>query len=146
MSVTYSREVVDTICERLAKGEGLRAICADPAMPSRRVVQGWLKEHPEITEQYAQAMKAGAERRKADASEHFESRLRQMAAGVFGTSPFAVSVAYDQLNERMCGVIASRPSFWAPRSITVSEGMPAKLAKAQMERMKERCEAEVSYG
>ena len=31
----YSTEIAETICHRVAGGESLRAICADPAMPAR---------------------------------------------------------------------------------------------------------------
>lgn len=32
----YDVEIAETICHRLINGESLRAICADPAMPTRR--------------------------------------------------------------------------------------------------------------
>jgi hypothetical protein len=34
----YSAEIADTICNRLAGGESLRAICANAGMPNRATV------------------------------------------------------------------------------------------------------------
>ncbi len=49
----YSTEIAKTICHRLAGGESLRAICADPAMPARATVFRWLARHPEFRRSYA---------------------------------------------------------------------------------------------
>lgn len=38
---TYTREVADVICARLAKGDSLRAICAHFSMPPRTTVHKW---------------------------------------------------------------------------------------------------------
>lgn len=58
---TYSPEVVEAICERLALGESLRSICADDAMPAMSSVFKWLTEHPEFSAQYAHAREEQAE-------------------------------------------------------------------------------------
>jgi hypothetical protein len=44
-----------TICERLACGESLRAICADATMPGRTTVLRWLGADPQFRGQYARA-------------------------------------------------------------------------------------------
>lgn len=41
---TYTDKIADEICERLAEGESLNAICADEHMPSRKTVYNWLDE------------------------------------------------------------------------------------------------------
>lgn len=43
------------ICERLAEGEPLIRICAEPAMPSVGTVFNWLKAHAEFREMYVLA-------------------------------------------------------------------------------------------
>lgn len=40
----YSAEIAETICTRIADGEGLRAICRDEAMPGRQTVLDWLND------------------------------------------------------------------------------------------------------
>ena len=48
----YCPEVVDTILERLVVGEGLEAICRDPAMPCAGTVYGWMRRYPEFLQAY----------------------------------------------------------------------------------------------
>jgi hypothetical protein len=57
----YSQELADRICERLASGESLRAICLDDGMPSWPTISKWLNEKPEFVTQYARAREDQAE-------------------------------------------------------------------------------------
>lgn len=52
---SFTQEVADKICERLAKPESLRSICSDESMPSRTTVFRWLREHEAFRNQYAHA-------------------------------------------------------------------------------------------
>jgi hypothetical protein len=54
-------ETVDRICDRLADGESLKAICRDPGMPSERAVLGWAATRPEFQRQYDFAREMGRE-------------------------------------------------------------------------------------
>lgn len=55
----YDREsVVPAICERLAKGEPLAAICRDMGIP-RRTVNQWRKDDAEIAAQFDEARDDG---------------------------------------------------------------------------------------
>lgn len=58
---TYTKEVGDRICDRLAAGESLRTICRDADMPARQTVVQWvLKDHgPGFANQYTQARDLG---------------------------------------------------------------------------------------
>lgn len=57
----YSQPLVDHICERLADGESLRAICRDPDMPRLTTVFLWLDRYPEFLKQYERAREVQAE-------------------------------------------------------------------------------------
>lgn len=57
----FSQELADTICERLAEGESLRAICRDDAMPAMSSVFKWLRENETFSQQYARAREAQAD-------------------------------------------------------------------------------------
>jgi hypothetical protein len=57
----YSPEVTARICERLALGESLRAICRDEDTPSLSAVMNWLNRFPEFVEQYDRARELQAE-------------------------------------------------------------------------------------
>jgi hypothetical protein len=54
---TYSTEIADRICERLANGESLRKMCADPEMPDRITVLRWIEsgDHADFASKYARA-------------------------------------------------------------------------------------------
>lgn len=58
---TFTQEMADIICERIADGESLRAICADAAMPSTSTVCKWLAAEPTFSEQYARARELQAD-------------------------------------------------------------------------------------
>lgn len=58
---TFTQKTADSICERIADGESLRAICADDAMPSTSTVCKWLSEQPAFSEQYARARELQAD-------------------------------------------------------------------------------------
>lgn len=57
----FTQDIADAICERIADGESLRAICADPEMPGTSAVCKWLGKHPEFAEQYARARELQAD-------------------------------------------------------------------------------------
>lgn len=58
----FSQELFDQICERIADGESLRAICASAEMPNHRDVTRWLASMPEIVPQYARAREVQADK------------------------------------------------------------------------------------
>jgi hypothetical protein len=58
---SYTQEMADRICERLALGESLRSICRDDDMPSWPCISNWLKKYPEFAAQYARAREDQAE-------------------------------------------------------------------------------------
>lgn len=58
---SFSPEVADEICERLAEGESLRTICAGEGMPYRGTVFRWLASDEKFRLQYAHARDAQAD-------------------------------------------------------------------------------------
>lgn len=59
----YSAELGLKICQRLADGESLRAICKDDDFPTKSTVLRWILdgEHKEFSDQYAKAREIQAE-------------------------------------------------------------------------------------
>ena len=51
----YTQELADTICERIADGESLRAICSEDGMPNKSTVFRWLAAHQDFATKYAHA-------------------------------------------------------------------------------------------
>lgn len=57
----YSEELASLICERLAGGESLRAICREVGMPGGETVRRWLRDDEQFRAQYARAREAQAD-------------------------------------------------------------------------------------
>jgi hypothetical protein len=55
----YTNTLATAICQRLAGGESLRAICEGADMPDRTTVADSLARHPEFSRQYAHAREIG---------------------------------------------------------------------------------------
>lgn len=58
---SFTQEIADTICERIATGESLRRICDDADMPSQPAVFRWIAANEEFRKQYALAREAQAD-------------------------------------------------------------------------------------
>src|SRR5277367_185696 len=57
----FTEELADLICERIANGESLHAICGEDGMPAQSSVFKWLIEHADFAEKYAHARIAQAD-------------------------------------------------------------------------------------
>jgi hypothetical protein len=60
-TMTITPETFDRICEQLAEGQSLRAICREPGMPSVWTVLRYVDASPEASQQYARARELQAE-------------------------------------------------------------------------------------
>lgn len=58
---SYTQQVADAICEQLAYGQSLRAICASEDMPSKTTVMRWLAANAAFRDQYACAREQQAD-------------------------------------------------------------------------------------
>lgn len=56
---TFTQEIADRICERLADGEPLRQICRDEEMPAWRTVYDWKDADEGFAARIARAREAG---------------------------------------------------------------------------------------
>lgn len=59
----YTKALGNRLCQRIADGESLRAICGADDMPAKSTVLAWLLdgEHKEFSDQYARAREIQAE-------------------------------------------------------------------------------------
>jgi hypothetical protein len=70
----YSDELADQICERLATGESLRAMCRDDdALPCERSVYRWLIKNENFCQKYARAREFQSESHLEDILEIADS-------------------------------------------------------------------------
>lgn len=57
----FDKSLFDSICERIAQGETLSAICRGEGMPSKRTFDRWCTADPELAKLKAEAREAGEE-------------------------------------------------------------------------------------
>lgn len=58
--LTFTSGIAAAICERLASGETLRAVCRDDAFPGESTVRGWVVDNVEgFAAQYTRAREIG---------------------------------------------------------------------------------------
>jgi len=57
----FTQEIAAAICQRVANGESLRAICLSEEMPGRSTVHEWLAKDSAFADQYAHARDAQAD-------------------------------------------------------------------------------------
>jgi len=88
---TADRKTVamERICDRIANGESLHTICADPWMPHRVTVLDWIREDGSIGRQYRRAMEERAYMR----SDRIDGYMRDLLAGKI--TPAAARVLFD---------------------------------------------------
>lgn len=58
---SFTTELAETICERIADGESLRSICKSDNMPAQSTVFKWLGANATFAEQYARARELQAD-------------------------------------------------------------------------------------
>lgn len=58
---SFTQETADAICERIADGESLRAICSEDGMPDKATVFRWLAAHEAFRDQYVRARETQAD-------------------------------------------------------------------------------------
>ena len=57
---TFTQQLADQICERMANGETLRAVCRDIGLPPSTVIE-WTMNNKTFSEQYTQARQKQAD-------------------------------------------------------------------------------------
>lgn len=58
---SYTEDIAETICERLANGESLVKICKDENIPSQPTIYSWLDKFPDFLKRYTRARRDQAE-------------------------------------------------------------------------------------
>ncbi|MCI0998947.1 terminase small subunit protein [Ochrobactrum sp. C6C9] len=58
---SFTQEIADAICERLADGDSLRTICDEEDFPARSTVFKWLSQNKAFSDQYARAREEQAD-------------------------------------------------------------------------------------
>ena len=83
---------MDRICDRIANGEHLREICADPWMPSRTTVKEWIRTNGALARQYGCALEVRADSR----SDRIDGYVRKLLAGEMTPDAARVAISAEQ--------------------------------------------------
>ncbi|GAB3744851.1 terminase small subunit-like protein [Lysobacter olei] len=132
---TYSETLADSILDKLASGDSLRAICAEEGMPDRDTVRRWLKEHDDFAAKYAHA-------REEQAEFHHEEMDRLESAVEDGSlNPQAASVILANKRWRMEKL---KPKVYGP-AVTL-KGDPANPLQTRVAMTEAELEAIAAAG
>lgn len=107
----YSQQLAQTICDRLANGESLRAICRDPEMPVKLTVLRWLNKYDEFSSQYAYA-------RQLQAEGEFDE-MEELAATA---TPETVQIVKLQIDTRKWVLARKAPKKYGDRMAIAGDG------------------------
>lgn len=88
---SYTPEIGSILCERIATGESLRAVCREEGMPSYTSVMRWARDNDEFREHYIRAREDQAH---SDADEITDVR-NMVLAGLL--DPGAAKVVIDAM-------------------------------------------------
>lgn len=124
---SYTQEIADAICERIADGESLRGICRADDMPNKVTVWRWLDAHPDFCTQYARAREMQAEGFFEEIVEIADDGRRDYQE----TEEGAALVDHDHIQRAKLRVDARK--WVAARMAPKKYGEPSKTAAAEPE-------------
>lgn len=120
----YDPDIATVICERIANGESIRAICASKGMPSHTTVYRWIDAHDEFRSQYARA--------REDQAERYASELIEIAESVDTSNRVAIEAAKLRIDTRKWVASKLLPKVYGDRisqDVTIA-GMSDVLREA----------------
>lgn len=113
-SSTFSQAMADKICQRIAEGESLRAICKGKDTPAISTVCKWLADIKTFSEQYARA--------KEEQAEKFADEIVQIADETPDTEP-----VYDRNGELVELKLSASYVAWQKNRIDARKWVASKL-------------------
>jgi hypothetical protein len=130
--------MAQAVCARLAAGETLTAVCADPAMPSKPTLAKWAVQRPAFAAALAEARTAARGRAERAVSSRLRKRLARLAARG-RADPGPPSAYSDGVAETICRRIAHGEALSdicrdpeLPSHVTVNAWMRREPAFAYM--------------
>lgn len=137
---SYTTELADAICDRIAEGESLRAICRGEDMPAMSTVFRWLATDEAFAEQYARAREEQAEALADEIvsiSDEAEVVTKQQGEDVvLALDPTAVARNRLRVDARKWVAAKLKPKKYGER-VAVDHGVQDNLAE-QLKMARER--------
>ena len=133
----YTAEIATTICERLAYGESLRAICADAGMPNKATVFRWIGRHREFRDQYVLAHEVQADLSFDEILKIADDASKDFVEVTTADGTVSKRVDYDHIQRSKLRVDARKwaaarlaPKKYGERIAQQHEGAPAIAPRA----------------
>lgn len=128
----YSQEIATAICERLASGESLRAICRDEEMPPESTVRGWVIDDVSgFYAQYARAREMGLDAMADEALEISDEPVGSLDNGA--TDSGSVNKQRLQVDTRKWLLSKLAPKKYGDKTsmeLTGANGGPVEISDA----------------
>lgn len=106
----YTPELVTDICERIASGQDLIAICQDIGMPHRSTVYDWIAKRPDFADMYARARERQADKLFAEIVAIADDGSRDKITYIDEDGNVSERVDHDHINRSRLRVDARK---WA---------------------------------
>lgn len=130
----YTAETATAICDRLATGESLSAICRDDGMPTKPTVLRWLAAQEIFRTQYARAKEVSTEAVAEQVFDILDEVPPMKPDGSFDAA--AVAWNKNRADARRWYLSKIAPKKYGDRiqqdvTLDVKEGLADKMAKAR---------------
>lgn len=113
----YTEEIAKTICDALASGKSLRAVCAEPGMPDRSTVYDWTEKVEEFAARYARARILRAA--------HYADEIAEIADDAENRSSEGIQAARLQVDARKWLAARLDPHIWGDKTAVQHGGVIA---------------------
>lgn len=129
---SFTQEMADAICSRLAEGESLRSICRDEGMPTEAAVRMWaLDDVQGFGSQYARAREIGYDRLAEEILEIADTPMQgvktvEKATGTETTTGDMIEHRRLQVDARKWMLAKMLPKKYGDKLETTIKGTGAK--------------------
>lgn len=103
----FSQDLAEKICEQIAHGKSLRAVCAEDGMPPMKTIYRWLEANEEFRHQYARA--------RDEQADYFAEEIIEIADNATAESA-AVAKAKLQIDARKWAASKIAPKKYGDKS------------------------------
>lgn len=123
---TYTKELADLICERLALGESIRTVCKGKDMPAISSVFKWFREHEGFSEQYARAKEESADAMFEDIQDISDEGIDVIKKGAAKKSGALAQIVRLKVDTRKWMMSKMKPKKYGEKLDLTSGDKPLK--------------------
>lgn len=118
----YTKELADSICERLAEGQSLRSVCRGEDMPDKATVFRWIRTHNEFRDQYTRAKEEAADALAEEIIDLSDGAIEVIKRGAEKKSSALAQAVKLQVDTRKFIMAKMKPKKYGERMDVTSGG------------------------